>query len=560
MGKSIDAHKESIGALLGRYEVRPVVLPKFQRSFSWETSQISTFWNDINSFQISYVFDPVVASYFLGPIVILDSKKEIILLDGQQRLATATILLAAIRDLSRTIDNGTFHKGDDLARDIQRELIEKESDPVSYSLRLNMLDEPFFRETIQKDPPSEQKIRLRSHKLIKNAYNYFYNELSKLLTENPDTSVKHLKQIHDTLIKGMTLVSIIVQDEEDAFGIFETLNDRGLRLSVPDLLINLLMRRCTKEHDREVIRQKWNTIISTLGKRDISRFLRHMWISQYGDIKSRGLYSEIKNVLEKKNIVSLQFSEQCAEECEDYLSIIDLTGNFPKTSLGNLEGLIKYLRVYNSFPLLLAGYTCLSGNDFEKLVYLVISLYIRHTLICNQNPNDLEAAFYEVSREIRGKHSTITPSRNILAAAKQILVKLNPPDSLVEENAKELVLERQEALWFMTQIAKRIQSKTREIGMDDSNLEHIFPQNAGKEWPEKDVLEPFIWHIGNLTILGTRINQKAKNKSFKDKCKDHYSASEIEMTKHLLSISKWNTDEIRSRASNISRLIIDIWK
>jgi uncharacterized protein with ParB-like and HNH nuclease domain len=560
MGKAIDAHKKSIGELLGRYEVRPVVLPKFQRSFSWETSQISTFWNDLNYFRRSYLKDPVVASYFLGPIVILDSKNEIILLDGQQRLATATILLSAVRNLSRTIDNGAFHKGDDLARDIQRELIEKESEPISYSLRLNMLDEPFFQECIQKDPPSEPKIKLRSHKLIKNAYNYFFTELKSLLSSNPEISIKNLKQIHDALIKGMTLVSIIVQDEEDAFGIFETLNDRGLRLSVPDLLINLLMKRCGKEHERDVIRQKWNTIISTLGKRDISRFLRHMWISQYGDIKARGLYSEIKSVIEKKDIVSLQFSEQCADECEDYLSILDINGSFPKTSLSNLEGLTKYLRVYNALPLLLAGYRCLSKGDFDKLVHLITSLYIRHTLICNQNPNDLEAVLYEASREIRGKHSTNTPSRNIFSAIKQLLQRLNPTDSSVEENAKELVLERQEALWFMTQIANAMQSKTKEIGMDDSNLEHIFPQNAGNEWSQRKLLEPYIWHIGNLTILGTKLNQKAKNKYFKNKCTDNYSKSEIEMTKQLIKIPKWEIDEIKARATVLAKTIITIWK
>ena len=562
MGKSIDAYKKSIGELLGRYELRPVVLPKFQRSFSWETSQISTFWSDLSAFSSSYMQDPVGSSYFLGPIVILDSKTEIILLDGQQRLATATILLSAIRDLSRKVHGGQGLKGHDLARDIQRELIEKESDPLTYSLRLNMLDEPFFQETIQKDPPSDSKVKLRSHRLIRNAYCYFTDELSKLIAYDDEASIKTLKQFYDTLIKGMTLVSIIVQDEEDAFGIFETLNDRGLRLSVPDLLINLLMRRCRKETDRDVIRQKWNTIISILGKRDISRFLRHMWISQYGDIKARGLYAEIKAVIEKKNIVSLQFSEQCADECEDYLSVLETSGNFPKASLVDLQGLTKYLRVYNSLPLLLAGYRCLSANDFGKLVQMVTSLYIRHTLICNLNPNDLEAALYESSREIRGKHSTNTASKHILAAARQILHKTNPIDSQVEENARDLLLERQEALWFMTQIANVMQSRTKELRMDDANLEHIFPQNATDEWPEdeKAALESYVWHIGNLTVLGTRLNQKARNKGFKAKCTAHYSVSEIEMTRQLLNMPRWDVDAIKQRARELAKTIVAIWK
>src|SRR3990172_3032256 len=104
MGQQIEAQKQSIGNLLGRYERRPVVLPQFQRSYSWDKSQVSAFWTDLNKFSLLYKVKPVTANYFLGPIVIMSSDTKIILLDGQQRLATATLLLAALRDISRSLD------------------------------------------------------------------------------------------------------------------------------------------------------------------------------------------------------------------------------------------------------------------------------------------------------------------------------------------------------------------------------------------------------------------------------------------------------------------------
>ena len=122
------------------------------------------------------------------------------------------------------------------------------------------------------------------------------------------------------------------------------------------------------------------------------------------------------------------------------------------------------------------------------------------------------------------------------------------------------MLSKSEASWFMAQLANAQQSKTREVGMDKANVEHIFPQNADKEWPDRAKLEPFIWHVGNLTILGKRINNKAQNKSFADKCKEHYSKSEIKMTKDLLNETTWNEASIRNRAKALAKIALQVWK
>jgi hypothetical protein len=95
--------------------------------------------------------------------------------------------------------------------------------------------------------------------------------------------------------------------------------------------------------------------------------------------------------------------------------------------------------------------------------------------------------------------------------------------------------------------------------MDRANLEHIFPQNAASAWPNRLSLEPLIWHIGNLSILGSRINRKAQNKSFSDKCLLHYSKSEIRMTKDLLSYPHWDEKAIKKRARTLGKQITRLW-
>jgi len=555
--------KTSVGGLLGEYERRPIKLPEFQRSYSWEKAQVAKFWEDLKAFRERYDKSPVDASYFLGPIVVIESKTDITVLDGQQRLATATILLAVLRNLARGFHAARpFQELDYFARDVQRELIEKkDATPRVYSLTLSELDEPFFLQAIKSDPPTAAKPTVRSHQLIRAAHDFFLEEL-RLATESKPSQaqVQEIKSFREALTKGMALVAIIVEDEEDAYNIFEALNDRGLRLSVPDLVVNLLLKRCANKTERQTVRQTWNSMIQQLGRRDVSRFLRHLWLSQFGDLKAKGLYSEIKDHLAKNKTTSIYFAQACVEACEDYLKLIEVDKSLPKDASKDVEGLVRYLNVQNSLPLLLSAYKCLNDSDFTKLVKSAVSLYVRHTLIANQNPLELETAFYDAAREIRAQTDSKVASSKVLKAAKAKLTRLNPADSLVEQKFEDLLMSKSEATWFMMQLANAQQSKTKEVGMDKANVEHIFPQNAGTAWPSRANLEPFVWHVGNLTILGKRINNKAQNKSFSDKCKEHYSMSEIKMTKELQKETSWDETTIRKRAKALAKTATQIWK
>ena len=560
MTKTLDTDKYTIGSLLGRYERRSVILPPFQRTYSWEKAHLNQFWDDLLLFEQKFAKAPQTASYFLGPIVVIQQEDHIELLDGQQRLATATIALAAMRDAARELDKPGSTKGADLARDIQRELLEKDTDPVSYSLTLGQLDEPFFVKAIKTDPPAVPISKLRSHKLIVTAYQIAADRITALLKgQLYEDALRLLKSLRDSLSKGMTLIGIVVKNEEDAYTIFETLNDRGLRLSVPDLVLNLLMRRAPDDTSRQLVRHQWDTMLQQMGRRDVSRFLRHMWVSRYGDLKSEGLFSAIKRYIDESKLHSVDFAEQCADECDSYVALLDVNVPLTKEVLSDLDGIVKYLRIASAPPLLLSGYRCLSQQDFEKLTRSILTTYIRYVLVSNQNPLDLESAFYEAAREIRTLAAQSESSAKQLKAAKSRLKQLSVEDDAVEKATAELFLERAEAVWLMVQIANSMQSKTKEVAMNKANLEHVFPQNAGTAWPNKDKLEPYIWHIGNLSILGERLNRNAKNRGFVEKSTHYYSKSEIEMTKELLSFSQWDESTIIKRAAELGKKIVKLW-
>ncbi len=367
MSQPFGANPKNFGGLLGQFGT-PVRVPPFQRGYSWEKTHVSTFCEDIFDFNHSW---KAGEQYFLGPIVIMEEADKIVLLDGQQRLATVTIFFAALRDHARKL---ATQKGSDFARDIQRELIEPDD---RWSLGLNETDESFFREGIQSDPPKAVTATLRSHVLIKQAYDLIRARIATELDGlNADESVKKMKSLKQTLAVNAVVVAITVASEDDAFQIFETLNDRGLRLTVPDLLLNHLTRSAEAK-DRPTIREKWTYMLEKMGKRDIDRFLRHMWISKFGDVKSRGLYREIKAFIKDEKLEALDFAELCAEECDSYVALVDLDDSLGKAA-PYVEAIVEYLDVPAALPLMLSGVRCLDVTDVERLAKMVVTLLVRY--------------------------------------------------------------------------------------------------------------------------------------------------------------------------------------
>lgn len=105
-----------------------------------------------------------------------------------------------------------------------------------------------------------------------------------------------------------------------------------------------------------------------------------------------------------------------------------------------------------------------------------------------------------------------------------------------------------------------MQTKTKEITVDDANIEHVFPKSPSEEWTNKDKLAPLLWHIGNLTVLGKRLNKNAANKSFATKRTYYQANTELEITKELAAkYSEWNETSVRERGASMFDRVAAIW-
>ena len=563
--EAYSAQAKRMSDLISESNEGRIIVPAFQRGYSWGKKHVDAFWKDIEDHRKKRQTKGAADKYFLGPIVIMPSTasdKDLVLLDGQQRLATATILLSVLRDLGNDLkitDAVVF------ANKVQGGLIDKEE--VGYSIELGELDKTYFQDTIQKFPRAkDKKARLLSHRNIQKAREILEANVAVIIGPlSPPEALIVLKDMRQVVKNELVMASILVLDEGAAFNIFETLNDRGLRLSVPDLLLNYLMRKAASADVRQQIRGQWNDMVEEMAKRDPSRFIRHMWLSKYGDLKSTDLFTALKDHIENNKKDPLEFAQSCAAECTRYVELVKAAEEHLKEATPYVKTLVSDLHIDAPLPVLLSAHSVLSTKELEDTAKWLLVFITRYSIVTGLDPGGMENIFYALARDIRKAMVGATLDnkdkvKEVRTLIKTTLVKNAPTDDTIRDAVKRLVLEPDEAKYVVHRIATYMQTKTKEVTIDESNLEHIFPKKPSAEWTSPNELEPLLWHLGNLTMLGERLNTGAASKGYPTKRTEYYEKSELTMPKELAkTYSEWDGKSIIARAESFGKVVAEIW-
>jgi len=554
-----------------RSRLKAMVVPPFQRPFSWKNDQVYHLWEDI----VSVAGDLLEkdTAYFLGPIVIMPTRDDVLLLDGQQRLATLTIIMSLIRNKAHQISMDSQSRSPELSRQagvfaerIHQDYILLDETNETYALVLNREDKLFFNNHIQ-NPSPETLIRptLPSHRLISRAKKILSRNLDlhlgdKSLAEQFD----ELKRLEKLFMRAASLVTIHVVSEDDAFVIFETLNDRGLRLTVADLLLNFMMKEADSEQSRERIRQAWHETLQKLGSVELKKFLRHFWTSYRGDEKQKNLFNAIKDSVAPEGGGSFssvgELAEKILASSHLYASLLSPKRSTFGEATPYVDALINQLGEKRALPLLLSAMEVLGPNtrEFINLVQATIALVVRHSLIGNRNPAQLEKAFYSAASTMR----TAPSAKEALRRALENLRAISPKDHSLKATLEEVeISESKRALYFIRRIAEANQpAPSTSFDPDGFTLEHIFPQGAREnDWPNRDELSDFVWHIGNFTLLEKDLNDEAGNKSFAFK-KDVYKRSGIDLTRQIPELYEvWNRDSVLAWAEHLLDRSFLLW-
>ena len=551
----MDARKGNIYEILNGN--RQFLIPVYQRFYSWDIDQCKRLWNDIVEMQRKGK-----ASHFVGSIVNIAEQamptgvQKYMIIDGQQRMTTLTLLLLALRDYAVKNPSDTTIN----ARRIDNMLLknEYESGDERYKLLLTETDRDILISLVEEKPISES-IRSR---LIEN-YNFFANKLADKEIQPAEVyeSIGKLQIVNITLDRAV----------DDAQAIFESLNSTGKELSESDLIRNYVLMGLEPSEQTYVYEHLWRPmeqlfIYETQGT-VMDAFFRHYLTMKLSRIPKQGrVYEEFK--LYHLNCEFGTIRELCQDllEYAKYYTNIVFKRN-SDTDLKKLYEDIIDLRMEVSYPFLLKiHHDCREGlitsDELKEILRLCIS-YVLRRAICEIPTNSMNKTFATLKNYIRPD--------DYLNSVKAFFVMQDTYKEFPDNDKFEGAFENRDIYNMRARnyILSRLENFDNKapIIIENYTIEHIMPQNKnlslewqadlGAEW--QDVQKKYLHTIGNLTL--TAYNSEMSDRPFLEKMDmpGGFKESALRLNKYVVLQNRWNQKHIQERANELAKKAESIW-
>jgi uncharacterized protein with ParB-like and HNH nuclease domain len=579
----MNSDTKSLGDIIFRNAKYRVKIPKYQRPYAWELQQIEEFWDDIVQTN---------PTFFLGPVIVnieyIKSKDPYIeVVDGQQRLITATILSAVIRDVYIS-----FGKKD-LASIIQGNFISyKDLDNIDRGFRLTtgLSTNEFFSHFIQTSPSTidESSPVTKEEKRIKNNY----ITLRKLLLEHisaetsNENKIKKISDVRDRLNK-LTVIEIEIENDSEAYEIFERVNNYGIDLSLSDLLKNHILKNSTNPDEAH---KTWYEIEKNIqsSESEMKKFIRYHWLSKYRFKTEKQIYNDIKANIRDYDV----FLIELFESSELYLDI--LKGNRPDFMDLKVNGKNISSKIYT---LILASrymgisqdnvfYLSLLRNIHQnKLIvnpanfFLFLENFLfKYFAVSTLPANKVEKLFSKYAIELEAfcnssKEEKILKkeTNRMFDHFKNDLKDLIPVKEYFNEKFDEIKYSNTEkARRIITYILSKYENYLNDIiekniDYDNVNIEHVLPQKPESWGLSRSEIKGYVHKIGNLTLISKKLNSQMGNIELEKKI-PILKKSDLKINKVLINFinkknNNWTEDLITERSNMLSSLAYDeIWK
>lgn len=549
---------------------RQFIVPIFQRNYSWQKSQYEQLWFDIlraSKFKEKQ-------NHFIGSIVYIDMgtpagrPQQLLLIDGQQRLTTISILLCAIKDYVQKFNLET--KLINLAK-IKNQFLynSDEIDEDRYKLLLNVQDKETYIKLIDNTIFTVNK---PATNIIK-CYEFFYERIEDFIKQHGQ-----IDEFYAGIFK-LSLVSISLdKDSDNPQMIFESMNSTGKDLSQTDLLRNYLLMDLTPEKQTRLYKTYWKPMEELFGediyKNDVNKF--DYFIRDFLTLKSdTGYICKINNVYE--NFKRYYLDNNCEKFAvlkdlftyAKYYACIDLLQeNDDELKLYWQE--FKKLDSHVVYPFLLKLYDdysrqILIKEDFKKILQVVIS-YLWRRAICEIPTNSLSKTFATL-------YQAVDKDDYVNSVIKAFVFKSSykrfPSDYEVREKLQTKDIYHFRLRKYLLEALENYYHK-EPIDLNTANytIEHIMPQNIehnlswqqmlGEDWQEVHSL--YLHTLGNLTITG--YNAEMSNKSFWEKVNGEsgFKHSHLKLNESIAQCDVWNKKAIQRRTNILTDIILKIWK
>lgn len=534
-------------------------VPPYQRDYSWDIENWEDLWNDILSLENSSL------QHYLGAIVLQRDGGGLTVIDGQQRLATLSLLaLAALRHILDLRDAGLEADRNQERYDLLYRQFIGSKDPASlrYSskLALNSTDDGFYQQyLIQfRQPANVRKLR-ESERLLWEAYQYFYEQIGARF--GPGCTGEDLAEFLNALVgHRLIFIQIGVEDDLSAYTVFGTLNARGLELTEADLLKNFLLSKVSAaETDLNHARSQWGRLNLLIGPGDLPPFLRHYLNSRQRFVRRERLFKAIKEKIVSRSHVFLLLDE-LERAAHLYCALDDPNDEFWLDWPGCEEWVraLSLFRVTQYKPLALACGAKLDAEEFRKALRALAIVSFRFNIIGRRNTHELEQRYNEVACEIF--KGTATCARDVIEGLRDVYV----PDeefrsdfgvfSVVSGSKKKLLS------YILCGLENRLSGADLDYETASATVEHILPENPGEEWAgfAEDERRRFTYRLGNMTLLERGKNRDAANRSFVEK-QAIYKTSQYRLTNGIDG-EEWTASAIQARQREMAKWATAVWR
>jgi hypothetical protein len=506
-----------------------LAVPVNQREYAWEKKHVTDLLQDL-----SKAISSNKSTYFLGTVVLTVGKDDIWeVADGQQRLATTTILLASI---------------------VPR-------------LTLNVQDNEFFRRRIVLSPDHKDRKTTATHESHRRI-----EEARKLISKHVQDLIKPLKEKDRSnylnrwvkfIDSSAKIVVLKVPDDLNAYVMFETLNDRGLKTSQSDLLKNYLFGEADNRlKEAQEKSASMNGILEALGIDDIViTYLRHLAISLYGHTREKDLFETIKRRISGEG-PAIDFLDALSDRATDYAAILN-----PNHSKWNSYGdtvrnslrTIDTLRVVLPRPLMLSVVQKFSPKEVENAFRLLISWSVRFLVVGGGRSGSVEEAYAKLAVSVTA--GTIVNTKQLSSAMEEFV----PTDAEFEQGfSTARVSQNYLARYYLRSLELKIKDNPEPEWVPNENvvinLEHILPESPNGNWSSVDpeTAAAFYKRIGNMVLLQATKNSLIGNSKFSDK-KPTLAKSTFALTSQVAKNAEWGPKEIAVRQGDLAKLAVKTW-
>jgi len=565
MAKNIlfDTNTVNFLDLLGNGKIYRV--PPYQRDYSWKEEHWEDLWNDILDME-----GKKDDRHYMGTLVVEGiNDREFSIIDGQQRLATLSIIgLAVLKQLQALVDGRTESDANKERITELRKRFIGEKDPASLiessKLYLNENDNAFYQDyLVQMRDPINPRGLSSSNKLLWECFKYYSRQISER-PELLDKGESLAMFLNETVARQLLFILITVDDELNAYTVFETLNARGLELSATDLLKNYLFSKVKVPSDLETLQRRWRKLVNTVRQERFPEFLRYHLLCEHPKIRTQRLFKIVREKVRTPDAV-FDLIGNLEQRAELFTALSDSNHEYwmdrPECKPHIRE--LKLFRVRQLTPLLFAAWERFDRNDFVRVLKLVSVVTFRYTVITGLNTNELEPVSHAAAKAILS--GAATSPGDVFRKLLSIYVddeRFKQAFSLFEIATRGQ--KKRLAKYVLCCLESDASSHMCDYETDPATIEHILPENPCREWEDaisEDKRDKLVYRVGNLSLLEASPNRAIGNETYLGKI-DQYRASSYTLSQQLAveAPTEWTEALIDNRQKKMAERAAHVWR